>query len=162
MACAEARPMPKPLRTRRTSILLIVCSVSLLAAASAAAEATKAPAASSADGASGKLALLGTWTGHRERISSTDGYRNGTATLRVTRQNGLTFKGTMTWSAPGGPITEALIGAYTPGGSLITGADKSGTYSFSLVNARTLDYCYVEHEDGYRATCARLKKQSAG
>jgi hypothetical protein len=32
---------------------------------------------------------------------------------------------------------------------------------FSLVNAMTLDYCYVQHQDGYRATCARLKKQGA-
>jgi hypothetical protein len=152
--------MPRLLRMRRTSILLIACSVSLLSAASALADGTKALSASSAAGASGKLALLGTWTGHRERISSTEGYRNGTATLRVTQQTGLTFKGTMTWSTPDGPITEPLIGAYTPGGNLITGADKSGTYSFSLVNTKTLDYCYVEHGGGYRTTCARLKKQS--
>jgi hypothetical protein len=144
---------------RRTSILLIACSVALLPAAVAAAEGTKALSVSSAAGASGKLALLGTWTGHRERISSTDGYRNGTATLRVTRQTGLTFKGKMTWSTPDGPITEPLIGAYTPGGNLMTGADVSGTYSFSLVNPTTLDYCYVEHGGGYRTTCGRLKRQ---
>jgi hypothetical protein len=107
----------------------------------------------------GKLALKGTWTGHRERISSDTGYRNGTTTLRVTRQTGLTLKGTMTWSTPEGPITEPLIGAYTPRGHLMSGADRSGTYTFSRVNRRTLDYCYVEHEDGYRTNCGRLRKQ---
>jgi hypothetical protein len=134
---------------RRMSILLIACSIPFLVTTTA-----------SATGAGGKLDLLGTWTGHRERISSTDGYRNGTATLRVTQQKGLTFKGTMSWTTPDGPITEPLIGAYTPGGNLISGADQSGTYTFALVDARTLDYCYVEHGDGYRTTCARLKKQS--
>jgi hypothetical protein len=145
---------------RWTSILLIACSIPILSAASASAGGTEAFSARPIASSSGKLALLGTWTGHRERISSTQGYRNGTATLRVTEQTGLTFKGTMTWSTPDGPITEPLVGAYTPGGNLITGADKSGTYTFSLVNAKTLDYCYVEHSDGYRTTCARLKKQS--
>ena len=152
--------MPRPLRMRRMSILLIACSILLVSAASASAGSTKASSARPLAGPSGKLALLGTWTGHRERVSSTEGYRNGTATLRVTQQTGMTFKGTMTWSTPDGPITEPLVGAYTPGGNLITGADKSGSYTFSLVNAKTLDYCYVEHGDGYRTTCARLKKQS--
>jgi hypothetical protein len=149
------------LRMRRMSILLIALSIPFLSAVSASAGGTRDHSPSSKASPSGQLALLGTWTGHRERISSTDGYRNGTATLRVTQQTGLTFKGTMTWSTPDGPITEPLVGAYTPGGNLITGADKSGTYTFSLVNAMTLDYCYVEHSDGYRTTCARLKKQSA-
>lgn len=141
--------MPRPLTTR-LSILIVALSILFLGAVSAAAGAA----------GGGKLALMGTWTGHRERISSTEGYRNGTATLRVTEQQGLTFEGTMTWSTPEGPITEPLVGAYTPGGNLITGADKSGNYTFSLVNAKTLDYCYVEHGDGYRTTCARLKKQA--
>jgi hypothetical protein len=35
--------------------------------------------------------LIGTWTGHRERIASTEGYRNGDATLTVTDQTGWTF-----------------------------------------------------------------------
>ena len=131
------------------SILMVACSIPLLITTGA-----------SATGAGGKLDLLGTWTGHRERISSTDGYRNGTAILRVTQQKGLTFKGTMSWTTPDGPLTEPLVGAYTPGGNLISGADEAGTYTFSLVNARTLDYCYVEHAAGYRTTCARLKKQN--
>jgi hypothetical protein len=133
---------------RRTSILLIACCIPFLVTTTA-----------SATDTGGKLDLLGTWTGHRERISSTDGYRNGTATLWVTQQKGLTFKGTMRWTTPDGPMTEPIIGAYTPGGNLISGADKSGTYTFALVNARTLDYCYVEHDHGYRTTCARLRKQ---
>ena len=33
----------------------------------------------------------------------------------------------------------------TSGGNLMTGADKSGTYFFSRMIAKTLAYCYVEH-----------------
>ncbi|MBK5220533.1 MAG: hypothetical protein JJE35_12230 [Thermoleophilia bacterium] len=142
------------------TILSLACSIPLLSVAFASAGETEPLSGRAAASPSGQLALLGTWTGHRERIASTDGYRSGTSTLRVTQQKGLTFKGTMTWSTPDGPITEPLVGAYTPGGNLITGADEEGTYTFSLVNARTLDYCYAEAGDGYRTTCARLKKQS--
>jgi hypothetical protein len=39
--------------------------------------------------------MVGTWTGHRERIANTEGYRNGTTTLVVTEHMGLTFEGTM-------------------------------------------------------------------
>ena len=46
--------------------------------------------------------MKGTWTGHRERIAQTEGYRNGTATLVVTEEQGLTFKGTMHWSTSEG------------------------------------------------------------
>jgi len=44
-----------------------------------------------------EFSMKGTWTGHRERIAQTEGYRNGTATLVVTEEQGLTFKGTMHW-----------------------------------------------------------------
>jgi hypothetical protein len=139
----------------------LTCAILSLAAASAWATGTvsETKGFSAGQAAAGKLALKGTWTGHRERISSDTGYRNGTATLRVTQQTGLTFKATMTWSTADGPITEPLIGAYTPRGHLMSGADKTGTYTFSLVNRKTLDYCYVEHEDGYRTNCGRLRKQ---
>jgi hypothetical protein len=138
------------------SILLAACSIALIPAASASAGGTESSPAASP---SGQLALLGTWTGNREHISSAEGYRNGPATLKVTQQKGLTFKATMTWSMPGGPITEPLVGAYTPGGNLISGADQEGDYTFSLVNSKTLDYCYVEQSGGYRSVCGRLKKQ---
>lgn len=59
------------------------------------------------------VSLLGTWTGHRERIASTEGYREGTATLTVTEQTGLTFKGSMGWSTPEGEVREDLVGAFT-------------------------------------------------
>ena len=114
-----------------------------------------APAQSSTE----DVSLLGTWTGHRERIASTEGYREGTATLTVTEQTGLTFKGSMGWSTPEGEVREDLVGAFTPGGSLMAGGDAEGVYSFSLVSPQTLDYCYVEHGEGYRTTCARLEKQ---
>jgi hypothetical protein len=140
---------------------LVVCCGLLVPAASAAAAGANALTGHGKAGPRGKLSLLGTWTGHRERISSDQGYRNGTATLRVKRQIGLTFQGTMTWSTPQGPITEPVIAAYTPGGHLMTGADKNGMYIFSLVNRTTLDYCYVEHDAGYRTTCARLRKQKS-
>jgi hypothetical protein len=104
-------------------------------------------------------ALLGTWTGHRERIASDEGYRNGDATLMITDQTGRTFKGLMTWTTPDGVQEDGLVGAFTPDGNLIAGSDAEGTYTFSLVDPVTLDYCYSEHGAGYRTTCARLVKQ---
>jgi hypothetical protein len=105
------------------------------------------------------LNLVGSWTGHRERIASTEGYRNGTATLVVTEQTGWTFKGYMQWSTPQGPLQDDLVGAFTPGGTLVAGSDAEGTYSFKLVDPVTLDDCYAEHGQGYRTTCARLQKE---
>lgn len=52
-----------------------------------------------------------------------------------------------------------LVGAFTPDGTIITGADDEGTYSFKLVDPATLGYCYSEHGDGFRTTCARLQRQ---
>jgi hypothetical protein len=52
-----------------------------------------------------------------------------------------------------------LVGAFTPGGKLIAGADAEGNYIFSLIDANTLDYCYAEHGEGFRTTCARLTRQ---
>jgi hypothetical protein len=106
-----------------------------------------------------EFSIMGTWTGHRERIASTDGYRSGPTTLTVTEESGLTFAGTMSWSTPDGVLRDPLVGAFTPGGALMAGSDQEGTYSFELVNANTLDSCYVESGDDYRAVCARLKKQ---
>lgn len=103
--------------------------------------------------------LLGTWTGHRERIASTEGYRNGSATLVVTEQTGWTFKGYMKWSTPQGDQQDDMMGAFTPDGRIITGSDDEGTYSFALADPVTLDYCYSEHGEGYRTTCAALQKQ---
>ncbi len=100
--------------------------------------------------------LKGTWTGERERIAFTEGYRSGTATLVVTEQRGMTFKGQMAWSTPSGEVREDLVGGVTPGGKLMAGADAEGNYSFLLVDADTLDYCYAEHGAGFRTTCARL------
>ena len=106
-----------------------------------------------------EFSMKGTWTGHRERISDTEGYRNGTATLIVAEEQGMTFKGEMHWSTPSGDQHDPLVGAFTPGGKLIAGADEEGTYVFDLVDANTLDYCYSEHGKGFRTTCARLTRQ---
>ena len=103
--------------------------------------------------------MKGTWTGHRERVSQTEGYRNGTATLVVAEEQGLTFKGTMHWSTSAGDKHDDLVGAFTPGGKLIAGADAEGTYVFNLIDPNTLDYCYSEHGEGFRTTCARLTRQ---
>ena len=54
---------------------------------------------------------------------------------------------------------DPLVGAFTPGGALISSGDQEGVYSFALVTAETLDYCYVESGDSYLAVCGRLKKQ---
>jgi hypothetical protein len=103
--------------------------------------------------------LVGTWTGHRERIASTEGYRNGEATLTVTEQTGSTFKGALSRTTPAGDVSDPLVGAFTPDGTIISGADDEGTYTFTLVDPVTLDYCYSEHGPGYRTTCARLHKE---
>jgi hypothetical protein len=111
----------------------------------------------------GEPSSVGMWTGHRERIASTEGYRNGEATLVVTEQTGWTFRGAMTWSTPEGDRSDSLVGAFTPDGTLVSGADADadaeGTYTFTLVDPVTLDYCYAEHGQGFRTTCARLQKQ---
>jgi hypothetical protein len=52
-----------------------------------------------------------------------------------------------------------LVGPFTPDGTLVAGSDAEGTYSFQLVDPVTLDYCYAEHGQGYRTTCARLQKE---
>lgn len=109
--------------------------------------------------AQGIPSLTGTWTGYRERISFTEGYRDGTATLVITEQRGMTFKGQMAWSTPSGEVREDLVGAVTPGGKLMAGADAEGNYSFALIDAGTLDYCYAEHGAGFRTTCARLVRK---
>jgi hypothetical protein len=110
-------------------------------------------------GAASRLSLKGTWSGHRERISATEGYRTGIATLKVTQQRGRTFKGTLTRSNPDGNVTEPLVGGFTSDGTLIAGSDEEGTYHFRLIDDSTLDYCYTESGKGFRTTCARLEKK---
>ena len=100
--------------------------------------------------------LLGTWSGHSERIASTEGYPNGEATLVVTEQTGWTFEGSLTRTTPDGDVSDPMVGAFTPDGSIITGSDEEGTYSFRLIDPVTLDYCYSEHGPGYRTTRQRL------
>ena len=106
-----------------------------------------------------KVSMLGTWTGHRERFASADGYVNGSATLTVTKASGLTFTGTMSVSLASGDIHDPLVGAFSPGGTLMAGGDQEGVYSCKLVNSKTLDYCYIESGDSYLAACGRLTKQ---
>lgn len=106
-----------------------------------------------------EFSMLGTWTGHRERIAEPDGYREGTATMVVSEQKGGTFKGYLKWSTSTGDMQDPMVGAFTPGGKLIAGADAEGTYSFSLIDQSTLDYCYAEHGTSFRTTCGRLTKQ---
>jgi hypothetical protein len=105
------------------------------------------------------VSLVGTWTGHRERMAKVEGWREGPATLVITEQKGLTFTGRLKRSNPDGDVDENLWGALTPGGNLIVGADDEGVYSFALVDPNTLDYCYVEAAPSPRAVCARLTRQ---
>jgi len=106
-----------------------------------------------------KVNLVGTWTGPRERIAKTDGLREGTATLVITEQKGRTFKGYLNRSNKDGDVKEDLWGAFTPGGRLMVGSDEEGIYSFALINANTLDYCYVEAGNSPRSVCARLSRK---
>jgi hypothetical protein len=143
---------------RRTGLVLCGCLVAVaLGACSGGSEASAGGGGT--ESAESDFSMLGTWSGHRERMASTEGYRNGTATLVVTEETGLTFVGTMSWSTPEGEQSEPLVGAFTPGGALIAGADEEGMYSFELIGPTTLDYCYMEDGEGYRTTCARLEKQ---
>jgi len=104
--------------------------------------------------------LVGTWSGPRERIAKDDGLATGIATLVVTAQEGRTFTGALVRDYPDGDdIEESLWGAFTPDGNLIVAADEEGTYALSLVDADTLDYCYVEAGAAARAVCARLVRQ---
>lgn len=114
-----------------------------------------APAALAAE----KVSLVGTWTGQRERIAKVEGLREGVATLVITEQKGRTFKGHLNRSNKDGDVKEELWGAFTPGGRLMVGSDEEGTYSFALVNANTLDYCYVESGNSPRSVCARLSRK---
>jgi hypothetical protein len=106
-----------------------------------------------------KVSLVGTWTGQRERIAKNDGLREGTATLVITEQKGRTFKGYLNRANKDGDLKEDLWGAFTPGGRLMVGSDEEGIYSFALVNANTLDYCYVEAGNSPRSVCARLSRK---
>ncbi len=106
-----------------------------------------------------KVNLVGTWTGQRERISKTDGQREGLATLVITEQKSRTFKGYLNRSNKDGDVKEELWGAFTPGGRLMVGSDEEGIYSFDLVSRNTLDYCYVEAGNSPRSVCARLSRK---
>jgi hypothetical protein len=145
-------------RTRTRSIVVLAVGALVLTVAGCGDDDAGGAAPTTAAAATQDVSLLGTWTGHRERIASSEGYRNGTATMTVTEQEGMTFKATMAWSTPDGDEGDPLVGSFAPGGALMAGADDEGTYTFHLVDATTLDYCYAEHGDGYRTTCARLKK----
>lgn len=109
--------------------------------------------------AQNKVSLVGTWTGQRERIAKVEGYRDGVATLVITEQKGRTFKGYLDRANKDGDVKEDLWGAFTPGGRLMVGSDDEGIYSFVLVNANTLDYCYVELAPSPRSVCARLSRK---
>ncbi len=142
-------------RHRSWAIALAFCALLLAVVVPMSLTRTSAVAKTS----SPKFSIMGTWTGHRERLARDDGFLNGTATLTVTDASGLTFTGTMSVSTPDGDLSDPLVGAFTPGGALMAGGDQEGVYSFALVNAKTLDYCYVESGDRYLAACGRLKKQ---
>jgi hypothetical protein len=137
------------------TIALSMCTVLLAVVVPMALTSTPAAAKT----APPKVSMMGTWTGHREKLANDDGYANGPATLTVTEASGLTFKGTMNIPLPSGDINDPLVGAFTPNGALMAGGDQEGFYSFARVNTTTLDYCYVEAGDRYIAVCGRLKKQ---
>ena len=107
----------------------------------------------------GDISLVGTWVGHRERAAKVEGWRDGTATLVIREQRGLTFIGSLKRANADGDVEENLWGAFTPAGRLIVGADEEGTYAFELIDANTLDYCYTEAGASPRAVCARLIRQ---
>lgn len=106
-----------------------------------------------------EISLVGTWTGQRERLRQDEGWGEGAATLVIAEQKGRTFSGKLTRANADGDETELLWGAFTPGGRLIVAADEEGSYSFDLVDAKTLDWCYVESKPSAAAVCARMTRQ---
>jgi hypothetical protein len=124
---------------------------SLTSAALALLLATPAPAA--------EISLVGTWAGQRDRMAKVEGRRGGLATLVITEQQGRTFKGKLKRANATGDEEEQLWGAFTPDFKLMMGSDEEGTYMFTLLNARTLDYCYSETGASPRTVCARLIRQ---
>jgi hypothetical protein len=143
--------------SKRTSWIIAVSFCTALFAVAVPMSLSNAEAAAKAS--PDEFSIVGTWTGHNEQVNSATGYRNGTATLTVTDASGLTFTGTMGFSTSEGDFSDPLAGAFSPGGALIAAGDEEGVYSFALINAKTLDYCYVESGDRYLTSCARLKKQ---
>lgn len=115
--------------------------------------------ATEAAGTTQEVSMEGTWTGEREHVHNQDGTQRGEVSLEVDEQDGLTFTGTVTWSMPDGDASSDVVGAMTPDGALMAGADGDGTLSFEMVDADTLDYCYVETGEDHRAVCGRLDKQ---
>jgi hypothetical protein len=105
------------------------------------------------------VALVGTWTGQRDRIAKTEGRRGGPVTLMTTEQQGNTFTGRLKRSNPTGDEEEPLWGAFTPGAKLMMGSDDEGIYMFNLIDQNTLDYCYSEAGPSPRTVCARLTRQ---
>jgi hypothetical protein len=103
--------------------------------------------------------LVGTWTGHRDRIAKVEGRRGGLATLVITEQQGNTFAGHLKRSNATGDEDEQLWGAFVPGGQLMMGSDEEGTYIFSRIDQNILDYCYSETGPSPRSVCARLTRQ---
>ena len=124
--------------SKRTSWIIAVsfCTLLLAVAVPMSLSSTQAVAKSSP----AEFSMMGTWTGHRERIASTEGYRNGASTLTVAEESGLTFTGTMGYSTPEGELSDPIVGSSTPGGALMAGGDQEGVYSFERVNVTTLDY----------------------
>src|SRR5687768_6474682 len=56
----------------------------------------------------GAMSLVGTCSGHRERVAKAEGWRDGEATLVITEQKGLTFTGHLKRTNPRGDVGEPL------------------------------------------------------
>lgn len=104
------------------------------------------------------VSLEGSWTGERSRVHHEEGTMEGDVTMDVEEQDGLTFTGTVTWSSPEGDMSGPMVGSMTPDGALMAGAAEDGMLTFEMVDAETLDYCYVEMGEEQQAVCGRLDK----
>src|SRR4051812_18764744 len=102
---------------KRTSWIIALGSCALLLAVAVPMTLSSAPA--EAKTSAEEFSMVGTWTGRNEQMMSTGTYGSGTSTLTVTDASGLTFTGTMSWSTPQSEGSDPLVGAFSPGGSLI-------------------------------------------
>ena len=95
---------------------------------------------------------------HRESgttpVPGSDTHRAHTSkfVFRIERQEGRTFSGVHSSAK----VSEKLIGAISVDGKRFVMADEDGTFSGTVVNSDTLDYCYTHITPTDRAVACGL------
>ena len=103
--------------------------------------------------------LVGTWKGPRERVHVTQPTYSDTATIVITEQKGMTFRGEAKWTSPTGEHSEPFVGAFPISGKIGAGSSKDGQIVYELINPTTLNSCYTETGSEFLTSCSHLTKQ---